>query len=119
MQKPSKILVGLGLAALLATSACAPSKENPRPDNQQAPSVEATQSASPTAPPARRGLIPNLPGAEPDQGRPVDIEPQPWSADRGEVYMFRTVVDEVTRYCLVLVGRDTGGLHCFDSSEVP
>jgi hypothetical protein len=53
------------------------------------------------------------------QQRPVDVEAQPWDSSTGKIQEFRIVVDEVTRYCLVLVGRDTGGLHCFDSSEVP
>ena len=54
------------------------------------------------------------------QARPVDVEPRPWDPSVGEIYEFRTVVDEVTRYCLVFfTGGNAGGLHCFDSSEVP
>lgn len=101
---------------LLAGSLAACAQPGDRPD--QAPTVTSTGVKAPLLQPRE---LPK--GRAGKQARPVDVEPRPWDSSVGEIYEFRTVVDEVTRYCLVFVGGggggSAGGMHCFDSSEVP
>lgn len=86
------------------------------------PGARPTPDPTPVKTGAKAPLIqPEMPRKGKAQGQavPVDVEPLPWNSSLGDIYEFRTVVDEVTRYCLVFVSGSKGGLHCFDSSEVP
>jgi hypothetical protein len=113
----NKILPALaGLLLAGSVAACGQPGESPDQVPTIKPTVVGTTGPNVTQP---RGLPRQKPKKAPAQQRPVDVEAEPWDSGTGKIQEFRIVVDEVTRYCLVLVGRDTGGLHCFDSSEVP
>ena len=107
----------IALTALVAATAAAGCGSTPgQPDEPTPTSTVVTVAPSGSKPKQPRVQL--LP-AQPNQKRPVDVEPQPWRDELGDIYEFRTVVDEVWRYCLVLVGGNTTGMHCFDSADVP
>ena len=111
----NKILpAAAGIALIGSLVACAQPGTRPTPE----PTPVKTGAKAPLIQPEKPQE-----GKAQGQAVPVDVEPRPWDASVGEIYEFRTVVDEVTRYCLVFVGGggggSAGGLHCFDSSEVP
>jgi hypothetical protein len=108
-------------AILLAGSlaACAGAGTTPEKNPLIAPEKTAATKALPNQPRGLPGKEPKQPKKAPTQARPVDVEAVPWdgtfSSDT-EIQVYRIVVDEVWRYCIV---NAKGGTHCFDSSDAP